>query len=234
MKPTVTDKPSFNAGDLVAVGDVHGRYDLVWKLISKLRDTKVHVLFLGDLIDRSQKKGGDVVVLNLMKSVMDDPSLYGLASVDSLRGNHEQMFLDAIDAPPIRGPFDFDNPLDLWIHNGGAIDSLEEMRPHAEWIRQLPLFKRVESTVFVHAGLRPNVPLDQQVETDMVWIRQPFLRRGAVGVKGVDLVVHGHTPDFDEPGKIEITENRINLDSGAFFSGKLTAYNHNTREVFQV
>lgn len=234
MKPTITDKPGFSPGDLVAVGDVHGRIDLVWELVSKLRDTKVHILFLGDLIDRAQTKGDDVRVLNVVKSLMDDPLQYGLASVDALRGNHEQMFLDAVDAPPPHGPFDFNNPRELWIQNGGAIDSLEEMRPHAEWIRQLPLFKRVDTTVFVHAGLRPNVPLDQQVETDLTWIRNPFLRRGAVGVEGVDLVVHGHTPDFDEPGKIEITENRVNIDSGAFFSGKLTAYNHNTKEVFQV
>lgn len=230
MKPTLNNQLNFSPGDLVAVGDVHGRFDLVWKLISKLRDTGVHVLFLGDLIDRAKEKGGDIVVLNMMKSMMDDPALYGLASVDALRGNHEQMFLDAVDSDP----FDWSGSFNLWKHNGGAIDSLDEMRPHAEWIRQLPLFKRVGSTVFVHAGLRPFVPLDQQTPNDMTWIRQPFLRQGAKGVKGVDLVVHGHTPDFDEPGKIEVTKNRVNLDSGAFFSGKLTGFNHSTMELFQV
>jgi serine/threonine protein phosphatase 1 len=68
----------------------------------------------------------------------------------------------------------------------------------------------------------------------MIWIRQPFLSRGPVGVDGVTRVIHGHTPDFKEPGRIEITENRVNLDSGAYFSGKLTGYNHNTGDIFQV
>lgn len=230
MKPHLTETPTFNPGDFVAVGDVHGRFDLVWKLISKLRDTGVHVLFLGDLIDRAKEKGGDVVVLNLMKSVMDDPALYGLASVDALRGNHEQMFLDAADSDPN----DWDGSFNLWVHNGGSIDSLPEMRSHVEWIRELPLFKRVDDTVFVHAGLRPNVPLENQTHTDMVWIREPFLSRGPAGVHGITRVVHGHTPDFENPGRVDIRKNRVNLDSGAFFSGVLTGYNHNTGHVFQV
>jgi serine/threonine protein phosphatase 1 len=224
MKPKITEKPTFNPGDLVAVGDVHGSVKLLWTLIAKLRDTGVHLLFLGDLIDRAQERGSDVVTLNIVKSLMDDPRQYGLASVDALRGNHEQMFLDAADGTNV----------DLWAHNGGAIDFLDEMRPHAEWVRELPIFKRVDDTVFVHAGLRPHVPLESQTRTDMVWIREPFLSKGPVGVEGIARVVHGHTPDFDDPGHVEITDNRVNIDSGAFFSGKLTAYNHNTNQVFQI
>jgi serine/threonine protein phosphatase 1 len=230
MKPELTDKPTFSPGDFVAVGDVHGCVDLVWNLISKLRDTGVHILFLGDLIDRAQKRGDDVVVLNVVKSLIDDPKSYGLASVDALRGNHEQMFLDAAAA----GPFDRDGHVGLWAQNGGAVDSFNEMRPHIEWIRKLPLFKKIDTTLFVHAGLRPYVPMDSQVPSDLIWIRQPFLSRGPVGVPGVDFVVHGHTPDFKNPGRVDIRENRVNLDSGAYYSGLLTGYNHNTREVFQV
>ena len=230
MKTKLTENPTFNSNDLVAVGDVHGRFDLLWKLIAKLRDTGVHLLFLGDLIDRAKERGGDTVVLNIVKSMMDDPAQYGLASVDALRGNHEQMFLDAVDSDPN----DWTGSFSLWVHNGGSIDSLPEMRPHAEWIRELSLFKQVDDTVFVHAGLRPYVPLENQTRTDMVWIREPFLSRGAVGVGGVKQVVHGHTPDFENPGRVEITKKRINLDSGAFFSNILTAYNHNTKQVFQV
>jgi serine/threonine protein phosphatase 1 len=230
MKPKLIENPTFSPGDLVAVGDVHGRFDLLWALIAKLRDTGVHLLFLGDLIDRAKEKGGDAVVLNIVKSLKDDPAQYGLASVDALRGNHEQMFLDAADSDPN----DWTGSISLWAHNGGAVNFLDEMRPHAEWVRELPLFKRVDDTVFVHAGLRPNVPLEHQTRTDMVWIREPFLSRGPAGVHGITRVIHGHTPDFENPGRVDIRKNRVNLDSGAFFSGKLTGYNHNTRQVFQV
>lgn len=230
MKPQLTDNPTFNEGDLVAVGDIHGRFDLLWSLLAKVRDTGVRLLFLGDLIDRAKTKGGDVIVLNIVKSIMDDPKQYGLTSVQALCGNHEQMFLDALDS----SPDDWTGSFSLWVHNGGAIDSLDEMRPHAEWIRELPLFLRVEDTVFVHAGLRPNVALQNQTRSDMIWIREPFLSRGPAGVQGITRVVHGHTPDFENPGRVDIRKNRINLDSGAFFSGKLTGYNHNTGHLFQV
>jgi serine/threonine protein phosphatase 1 len=229
MKPTLTENPTFNHGDLVAVGDVHGRFDLLWKLIAKLRDTSIHLLFLGDLIDRAKEKGGDLVVLNIVKSLMEDPAQYGLASVEALRGNHEQMFLDAVD-----NNRPYSEHLQLWAHNGGAVNSLDEMEPHAEWIRELPLFRRVEDTLFVHAGVRPFVSLEDQVPTDLVWIRNPFLSHGPKGVHGIARVIHGHTPDFENPGTVEITDNRVNLDSGAFFSGVLTGYNHNTGHVFQV
>lgn len=234
MKPKLTNDPTFSPGDLVAVGDVHGRIDLLWALIAKLRDTKVHLLFLGDLIDRAQVKGADAVVLNVVKSIMDDPAQYGLASVDALRGNHEDMFLNAVDEHELGWTMGLNSHTGLWMRNGGDISSFDEMRPHAEWIRELPLFKQVEDTVFVHAGLRPYVPMEDQTATDLVWIRQPFLSHGPKGVSGVKQVVHGHTPNFEEPGAIEITKNRVNLDGGAYFSGKLTAYNHRTNEVFQV
>jgi serine/threonine protein phosphatase 1 len=230
MKPKITENPTFNSKDLVAVGDVHGRFDLLWKLIAKLRDTGVHLLFLGDLIDRAQQKGGDLVVLNIVKSLMEDPAQYGLASVEALRGNHEQMFLDAAASDDC----DWAGSVSLWAMNGGAVDYLDELRPHAAWVEKLPLFKRVDDTVFVHAGVRPNVALENQTRNDLTWIRQPFLSRGPVGVQGVNFVVHGHTPNFDEPGKIEMKKNRLNLDSGAYFSGKLTGFNHNTNQVFQV
>jgi serine/threonine protein phosphatase 1 len=223
-KPTLTTDPTFNPGDLVAIGDVHGSFKLLWALIAKLRDTGVNLLFLGDLIDRAQEKGGDVVTLNIVKSLMDNPKQYGLASVEALRGNHEQMFLDAVDGANA----------DLWAQNGGAVDFLEEMRPHAKWVKQLPLFRRVGDTVFVHAGLRPHVPLESQTALDLIWIRQPFLSRGPAGVEGINRVIHGHTPDFENPGQIEISGDRINLDSGAYFSGMLTGYNHNTGQVFQI
>ncbi len=75
---------------------------------------------------------------------------------------------------------------------------------------------RIGDVLFVHAGIRPGVPLDGQAERDLVWIREPFLSyRGALPVR----VVHGHTP-HERP---MVLPYRINVDTGAFATGRLTA-----------
>ena len=214
----------FNPGDLVAVGDVHGRIDLLFKLLDAVRDTGVHLLFLGDLIDRAKRPEDDVAVLTLVHALADKPEAEGLASVDALRGNHEDMLLAAMSRTW--------EDLAQWAFNGGAVSVLDELEVHKEWLESLPLFKRVDKTVFVHAGLRPHVPLHRQTKNDMIWIREPFLRSDWLNIDEVELVVHGHTPNFDgDPVRFG---QRLCLDSGAFDTGVLTAYNHNTGKTFQV
>lgn len=222
IKPHQTDKPTFTSGDLVAVGDIHGQIDLLQKFIDVVKFTGVHVLFLGDLVDRAKQTGDDAKVLNLVKTFIDFPATYGLASVDVLCGNHEQMLIDAIDGYDIR----------LWVDNGGDYASLDELTEHTTWLQELPLFKRVENTLFVHAGVRPYVALQDQVRNDLIWIREPFLSRGPVGVQNINFVVHGHTANAK--GLPIIKKNRLCIDSAAFYSGVLTGYNHNTGDVFQV
>ena len=85
----------------------------------------------------------------------------------------------------------------------------------AEFLRTLTLFVSFGDYLFVHAGLRPGVPLEKQVEEDLIWIREPFLTSGH---DFGQIVVHGHTPG-DAP---EIRRNRINIDTGAFLTGCLT------------
>jgi serine/threonine protein phosphatase 1 len=80
----------------------------------------------------------------------------------------------------------------------------------------LPVCLSLPGTVFVHAGLRPGLPLERQSDADMMWIREPFL--GSQSTEP-SLVVHGHTP-APEP---EIRRNRIGIDTGAFATGRLTA-----------
>jgi serine/threonine protein phosphatase 1 len=214
----------FNPGDLVAVGDVHGQIDLLFELLDAVRDTGVRLLFLGDLIDRAKRPEDDVAVLTLVHALADAPEAEGLTSVEALRGNHEDMLIAAIK----RNGWD---DLFQWAHNGGAVQVLDELEVHEEWLKSLPLFKRVENTVFVHAGLRPHVPLHKQTKNDMIWIREPFLRTDWLNIDGVDLVVHGHTPNFD--GEVVRYGQRLCLDTGAFDTGVLTAYNHNTGKIFQ-
>ncbi len=89
---------------------------------------------------------------------------------------------------------------------------------HLAWIRNLPTHYDDGQRFFVHAGIRPGIPLDQQTRENMLWIREPFL--SSTDDHGL-LVVHGHTPQRD--GKPNIHFNRVNLDTGAVFGRQLTA-----------
>ena len=86
---------------------------------------------------------------------------------------------------------------------------------HRQLLANLPIYARIGSYIFVHAGLRPGLPLEAQTDEDMLWIREPFLSQGA----GLDLlVIHGHTP-VTEP---ETGPQRVGIDTGAFTTGRLT------------
>jgi serine/threonine protein phosphatase 1 len=92
-----------------------------------------------------------------------------------------------------------------------------------DWAQSLPLMHEDNLRIFVHAGLRPGIPLGEQSEGDLLWIRKPFLDHGDPFPK---YVVHGHTPTFLQPGQSrrpDIRPNRCNLDTGAVYGGPLTA-----------
>lgn len=220
----ITERNRFLPGDLIAVGDLHGRFDLFSTILEGLRDTKVRLLFLGDLIDRAKDPQDDIRILDTIKSLLEDPEPFGLASVECLRGNHEDMFLGAVTGGQ--------DDVALWIRNGGSIEVFPEMVHHAFWVQSLPLFKLVDDTLFVHAGVRPGVPLDKQSKDDLVWIREPFLSSSDLKVEGVTRVVHGHTPNFW--GNPVVTRQRICLDSAAFETGALTLFNNRTGELIRV
>ena len=88
-------------------------------------------------------------------------------------------------------------------------------RGHLEFLDRLKISFLCEDFFFAHAGVRPGIPLDQQSEEDLLWIRDDFLHyRGFLG----KIVVHGHTP-VQHP---EVCSNRINIDTGAYATGRLT------------
>lgn len=225
--------PKVPEGTLVyAVGDVHGRADLLEKMHAAIlkdaldvpAERKV-VVYLGDYVDRgpASKKVVDLLL---------DKPLPGFERVH-LMGNHEAFlieFLNDLEAGP------------GWFFNGGIAtlasygikvskhDELsyevlqriqEEFRrkmpeAHREFYRALE-FSRVEGDFFfVHAGIRPGVALDNQTDEDMLWIREEFLGSDEDFGK---VIVHGHTITW-EP---EVKSNRIGIDTGAFASGVLTA-----------
>ena len=215
-----------------AVGDIHGRADLLMRLLHDLHDDirsggfegKPILIFLGDYVDRGfQSKD----VINVLLSDMVSPF-----ETYFLKGNHEAAMLQFLTDPGI-GP--------RWAEFGGAetlvsygiqpprtrtsleewmlaSEQLNEVLPpeHVHFLSNLDLSVRVGDYVFVHAGVRPGVPLDQQAEHDLLWIREDFLSdRRSLGA----VIVHGHTP-AQKPYR---DSRRIGLDTGAYLSGRLTA-----------
>jgi len=231
-KPVAAPFPAeVPAGQRVyAIGDVHGRLDLLEDLLGRIHaddaalpPVETHVMVLGDLIDRGPASAG------VVRRVMAGDARF--ASFTSLRGNHEQSLLSVLDGDT--------RWLASWLTYGGraallswgvAEDLLDEGSPaeiaaaaraavpvgERQWLAALPASRRIGGYLFVHAGVRPGVPLDRQSDEDMMWIRQEFLEdeseHGAV-------VIHGHTI-FRAP---QVRTNRIGIDTGAYISGTLTA-----------
>lgn len=197
---------------VVAIGDVHGCATLLREAIWPHLGSGAELIFLGDLIDRSPEPEGDQQVLELVRELQGDPEAYGLAGVTVLRGNHEQMLLDALEE---ESPGE---ATELWEWNGGDPDFLPAAREHQGWLQSLPLTAERGEYLFVHAGVRPGVPLQQQQADDLLWIRGPFLS----GPHGLPYrVVHGHT--FRSDYRVTRLPHRIGIDTGAFKSGQLTA-----------
>lgn len=195
----------------VAIGDVHGCYTLLKETIKPLIGTQSEVVFLGDLIDRSPEPEGDLKVLRYVHNLQTNPQDYGLSKVTVVSGNHEQLFLKAVQEGP-NNPF-----YDIWEFNGGNPELCFKANKFVNWIENLPKYYIKNNILFVHAGVRPGIPLDQQNEQDFLWIREPFLSTPDHGLPY--LVVHGHTI----VPQLQITPYRISIDTGAYFTGNLTA-----------
>jgi serine/threonine protein phosphatase 1 len=213
-----------------AIGDVHGRFDLLQDLIGRIEadnaarvPTEVHVVMLGDLIDRGPQSR-EIIEFFLSGTP-------GFAQWHFIMGNHEEMLLKLIDQPDSslmpqflrfggRETFEsygapqrvLDTP-DLY-----APDTLQFYIPedHRTFVRRMGDGILVGDYFFTHAGIRPGVALDDQEQQDLRWIRKEFLESD---VDHGMIVVHGHTQLDDA----EVRPNRIGIDTGAYRTGKLTA-----------
>lgn len=193
---------------ITAIGDVHGSYDLLTSTLKTLPDTD-ELIFIGDLIDRSPQDKGDEQVVKLVRDMQSRPDYYGFDTVTVLRGNHEQMFLDYLDGSDMLS----------WLYNGGSLDFQDFALTDPtviQWIKSLPYYAIRGDYMFVHAGVRPGLPLEEQDEFDYVWIRGKFL----TDHHGLPYtIVHGHTiQDADAPVH---TDGRIAIDLGAYYTGNL-------------
>ncbi|MBA2933168.1 metallophosphoesterase [Sphingomonas sp. CGMCC 1.13654] len=225
-----SSQPTVPPGHRVyAIGDVHGRADLLDRLLDTLqRDNadrcaaQTSIVFLGDLIDRGPDSRG---VVSRVRAGVD------WARTITLMGNHESIMLDVLDgrsemlAQWLR--FGGIETLESWGIDRDAIETctrdqlLETLRAtvttqERAWFGRLRTNLRMGDYYFVHAGVRPDVPLDKQDDEDRLWIREDFLESRK---KHGAMIVHGHSVNSD----VENLPNRIGLDTGAYATGKLTA-----------
>jgi serine/threonine protein phosphatase 1 len=213
-----------------AVGDIHGRLDLLDELLAKIHDEldrrpprKALLVFVGDLIDRGPKSAQVIERLRTYRRHRVKPVF--------LLGNHEEVLLRILAGDK--------SLIDSWLKFGGLqclesygvdtkmigsrpaeeiLEAIQRAVPteHVEFLESFVDSCRFGDYLFVHAGIRPGVEIDQQRQSDLRWIREPFLfdetDHGFV-------VVHGHTIRPE----VEIRRNRIGIDTGAYRSGVLTA-----------
>ena len=193
---------------LLVLSDVHGQFDLLQEALEPLYHHAYELVILGDLFDRATP-GGDSQVLDLVQRIQKNPGDFGFSKVTILRGNHEDMLMRAIEQGPTSSAYE------LWEFNGGDPAFYKEAGEHLEWLKSLPLYYIKGDYLFVHAGVMPGVPLEDQHHSDLVWIREPFLDEEDHELPYY--VVHGHTP----VAEVDVRENRMNIDCGSFFSGNL-------------
>jgi serine/threonine protein phosphatase 1 len=213
-----------------AIGDVHGCLDQLQRLEAEIvadaagLPGEKWIVALGDYIDRGPASPG--VLDHLLADPPDGFRRFALV------GNHEQLLLDFLDDPPATldwlewgGLFTAraygmpDDPQQAWRRRPRAFAAtLAPLLParHLEFLRSLPTCISLPGFLFVHAGIRPGLPLDAQEDEDLIWIRAPFLNgRLPAGLT----VVHGHTP----VDAVQFARGRIDIDTGCFVSGVLTA-----------
>jgi len=217
---------------LFAIGDVHGHaghlialHDFIRARIERAYDPKdVTVVWMGDYVDRGPQPR------ECLDLVRDGLGIAGVREV-ALKGNHEQFLLDIVDNPDPK-----DSKILVWEMNGGS-HTIAGLLPERRWknpkalsqglrrslgtdrldfLHGLALMHRVGPYLCAHAGVNPERDLGEQRDEDLLWIREPFLHppRWLFDV----VVVHGHTPQAPA-----VYRHRVAIDSGVFFTGRLTA-----------
>ena len=210
---------------IFAIGDIHGCRGslerLLKILLTDINQKNDMVVFVGDYIDRGADSKGTVETI--IRFTESHPRTV------CLRGNHEQMLLDYLKG---------DDRL-LYLINGGlrtleeygvsskkaGLESIPER--HRLFFENLLYTFETERYIFVHAGLNPNTPLERQSPHDLLWIRERFIYSSIPFEK---TVVFGHTP-FAEP---LLEADKIGIDTGAVYGGKLTCIELPSRKLIQI
>lgn len=211
----------------IVIGDVHGQYNGLMTLLEAIApNTEDRVYFLGDLIDRGPHSA------QVVKFVQEN-------SYDCILGNHEQMLLESFADGEIQHAI-----LQGWLYSGGQATlssypngriSLDDL----DWMETLPIYLDLGDIWLVHAGIHPEIPLDEQTADQLCWVRgefhsisQPYFAN--------KLIITGHTITFTlpgvEPGLIAAGAGWLDIDTGAYHrrSGWLTGLDITNAMVYQV
>lgn len=235
--PSVFTAPIEPNRTLYVVGDIHGRADLLAQMLAQLaevREPDSDLVFVGDIVDRGDDSA---TVLSVIKDLTEDPA----NAAHCLMGNHEKMLLDFLDEPAVKGT--------RWLQNGGlqtlmsfglrqvterandevlaaARDVFAECLPRETqaWLRELPLRFSSGNVSVVHAAADPEVPVDQQSARVLLWGHGKFTESFRTDGQWI---VHGHTIT-EEPYAVS---GRINVDTGAFATGRLTCVRISANDV---
>jgi serine/threonine protein phosphatase 1 len=214
---------------LYAIGDVHGRLDLLERMherivgeIARDRVADWRIIHLGDYVDRGPHSRGGIDFLIAARK-RDERNI-------TLAGNHDMGFLEFLDDPDGGGLFARyggketakSYGVDAKFHSPDALRlTWAELRcevpgKHRAFMLDLGFSVSFGDFFFCHAGIRPGVPLGQQDPDHLIWIRNEFLDFSGLHPK---VIVHGHTITHQP----EVLANRVNVDTGAYHSGVLTA-----------
>lgn len=213
-----------------AIGDIHGRLDLLDQLLEEIRadsagraEANNLLIFLGDLVDRGPDSRGVIDRLLELRGTGVDARF--------LLGNHDEVFLKAASGDRKACRFltriggketILSYGVSLEDYQSCDYDDLADMfaskvpAAHKAFLSSFDNYLEIGDYVFVHAGIRPGVALEEQKETDLRWIRSEFLECRDTHPK---MVVHGHSISEE----VDVCRNRIGIDTGAFASGRLTA-----------
>ncbi|MEO1660034.1 MAG: metallophosphoesterase family protein [Pseudomonadota bacterium] len=224
-----------------AIGDIHGRLDLLQKLVGKIQadaealpaDTQVKLIFLGDYIDRGLSSRQ---VVDFLISDRLDPF-----EKVFLMGNHEEALLRFIEDASFGQTwanyggietlysYGFQGPRQMMLGTQSDDQTLAQAwddlwrgfrrsipDAHLTFYQKLAAYHIIGDYLFVHAGLKPGVPIERQSSSDLLWIRDEFLSHAQPFEK---IIVHGHTP----ADQIFYDHRRIGLDTGAYITGRLSA-----------
>jgi serine/threonine protein phosphatase 1 len=220
--------PQPEPGRLYVIGDIHGRSDLLDRMVGEISGdlaarpvAESLVVTVGDYIDRGPDSRG--VIERLRQNPFQTRFV-------PLKGNHEALLHGFLLEPAVADHWRRLGGLETLQSYGVSVGDVMMGRNYLEAARALAVAVPAEHFDFLaslgtsltvgkyficHAGVRPGVPLERQTEEDLLWIREPFLASRADFGK---IIVHGHTP----AEKPEVLPNRINVDTGAFMTGKLT------------
>lgn len=229
------------------ISDIHGELTLFEELLKKVafNEQEDQLVLLGDYIDRGPHS----------REVLSKVSYLKSKGSQVLMGNHEQIMLDVFEN---ENKYDWD----FWLHTAGGLATMrsygfseeevkkastleefslvpfltEELIQHLEFIRHLDTVIEQDDFIFVHAGVDPGIPLDQNSSKSLLWIRDEFHS----GYRGEQTVIFGHTPTprlhHDKKNhQIYFGENRIiGIDGGAVFGGQLNCLELPSQKVYSV